>query len=78
MNEGESNFSFSNLFLVKQSTHIVRHVLDCGGEPEQAKDAGGMQQCTYIYVQLYTYICVRSGLLAYIVDAERNQVCLCE
>ena len=54
MSEGESNFSFSSLFLVKQSTHIVRHVLDCGGEAEQAKDAGG--------VQLYTYICVRSGL----------------
>ena len=54
MSEGESNFSCSSLFLVKQSTHIVRHVLDCGGEPEQAKDAGGMQLRIYIYVCVWT------------------------
>ena len=57
MSEGESNFSFSSLFLVKQSTHIVRHVLHCGGEPEQAKDAAGMQLSIYIYIYIYIYIC---------------------
>ena len=53
MSEGDSNFSFSSLFLVKQSTHIVRCVLDCRGESEQAKDAGSIQLCIYIC----TYVC---------------------